>query len=82
MKALNTTITKPKLKRLKNLMKADLYMIMKEQGLSSAWEEVLHNYKIIGKIGEGTFGNVYKAECSRTDKVVAIKHLYDNLNRN
>ena len=55
---------------------------MQVHDLSSAWEEVLHNYKIIGKTGEGTFGNVYKAECYRSGQVVAIKHLHDNLNKN
>ena len=48
---------------------------MKELDLSASWTEVKKYYSIIEKIGEGSFGQVYKAQCLHTDQIVAIKHI-------
>ena len=50
---------------------------MKEYGLGSCWLEVLHEYSIIDKIGEGSFGTVFMAECKSSKQYVAIKHIKD-----
>ena len=36
-------------------------------------EEQDYNYRIVEKIGEGTYGSVYKAIDQRTDTIVAFK---------
>ena len=46
-------------------------------GLGDCWKEVTDNYTVICKIGEGSFGEVYKAKCKNTSKKVAIKHMND-----
>jgi serine/threonine protein kinase len=37
--------------------------------------EIIQKYEIIEKIGQGSFGKVYKANCKMTKKMVAIKHI-------
>jgi fused-like protein len=33
----------------------------------------MENYDVLGLVGEGSFGRVYKAKYHRTDEIVAIK---------
>lgn len=37
--------------------------------------DIIHGYKVVNKIGKGAFGQVFKAENSETDEVIAIKIL-------
>ena len=39
------------------------------------WSFLANDYKFIKKQGEGSFGQVYRAQCLRTNKIVAIKHV-------
>ena len=41
------------------------------------WLNVMEHYKITKKVGEGSFGKVYKAKCRKTGRKVAIKHIND-----
>ena len=49
--------------------------MMKEFDLGDAWTEVMKNYSILEKVGEGSYGQVFKAQCVFTDQIVAIKHV-------
>ncbi|KAH7958156.1 hypothetical protein HPB51_027860 [Rhipicephalus microplus] len=42
---------------------------------SDTSEDRMKNYVMIEKIGEGTYGVVYKAKCKGTNKIVAIKKI-------
>lgn len=46
-----------------------------ELGLGPAWNEILVYYQIKNKVGEGSFGDVYRAKCVLTSQTVAIKHI-------
>ena len=48
---------------------------MKEYGLKDCWLEVLDEYSIVDKIGEGSFGKVFMAMSKDTKQYVAIKHI-------
>ena len=53
----------------------------KVNGLRGSWSDVLKRYKVIKKIGEGSFGQVHEAECLATKRKVAIKHMTDFADR-
>ena len=69
------------MKPIEKLNKGRTYQDIQDITLKSPWDEVILNYKIDSKIGEGTFGKVYKAQHIRTGRKVAIKHIFDNLNK-
>ena len=46
-----------------------------ESKSKSSWAVVQKTYKIKEKLGEGTFGSVYKAKHIETKKTVAIKKI-------
>ena len=47
------------------------------KGFDSSWDEVLKDYRVYYKVGQGTFSKVYKAKNKKTGLKVAIKHLTD-----
>ena len=48
-----------------------------ELSKQNAWKEVEKLYKLIDKIGEGTYGTVMKAKDIAVGDYVAIKHMTD-----
>ena len=44
-------------------------------GLDKVWEEVINDYTLVEKKGQGSFGCVMKATCNKTGQEVAIKML-------
>jgi mitogen-activated protein kinase 15 len=38
---------------------------------------ILQKYNIIQKLGKGAYGVVYKVECKKTHKIVALKKIFD-----
>ena len=56
-------------------LKALSLHVMNELDLSASWAEVMKYYSIIEKVGEGSYGQVFKAQCLITDQMVAIKHI-------
>jgi serine/threonine protein kinase len=45
----------------------------KSKPLTKIWEDVKKDYKLIGVIGEGSYGTVVKGKSRATDQYVAIK---------
>ena len=54
---------------------------LKGLGFDNIWLSAAKNYKLEKMIGAGSFGQVAKARCIVTDKIVAIKLIHD-INQN
>lgn len=48
---------------------------MEKFGLEECWTAVAEDYEIIVKVGQGSYGQVYKAKNIITGETVAIKHM-------
>ena len=49
---------------------------MQQMKLPEAWRDVLQLYEPVAKIGSGRYGQVYKAECLKKGRTVAIKYIH------
>lgn len=54
---------------------------MQQVKLGSVWKTIVSRYELSTYIGAGSFGQVIKARCMRTGKMVAIKQI-SNIFRN
>ena len=62
----NTQLQNQQAKQMLLVQKSIILKAMNEFGLGNAWTEILKNYEILQKIGEGSYGQVYKATCLKT----------------
>lgn len=46
---------------------------MQQVKLGSVWKTIVSRYELLTYIGAGSFGQVIKARCMQTGKMVAIK---------
>lgn len=54
---------------------------MQQVKLGSVWKTIVSRYELLTYIGAGSFGQVIKARCMQTGKLVAIKQI-SNIFRN
>lgn len=58
-------------------VKMDEAIIANLLDLGAEWKDVMKDYLVMSKVGEGSYGKVYYAKCKTTSKKVAIKHIDD-----